>query len=61
MLAAERKTMAKEKREYVVMVCQETGDLNYYTSRAKTSPKLELKKYSPKLRKHTLHKEKKRK
>jgi large subunit ribosomal protein L33 len=53
--------MAKEKREYVVMVCQENGDLNYYTSRAKTSPKLELKKYSPKLRKHTLHKEKKRK
>ena len=53
--------MAKEKREHVVLVCQETGDLNYYTSRAKTGQKLELKKYSPKLRKHTLHKEKKRK
>jgi large subunit ribosomal protein L33 len=53
--------MAKEKREYVVLVCQEGGDLNYYTSRAKTAEKLELKKYNPRLRKHTLHKEKKRK
>ncbi len=53
--------MAKEKREYVVLVCQETGDMNYYTSRAKTAQKLELKKSNPKLRKHTLHKEKKRK
>jgi large subunit ribosomal protein L33 len=53
--------MAKEKVEHIVLVCTETGDMNYYTSRAKTSPKLELKKYNPKLRKHTLHKEKKRK
>lgn len=53
--------MAKEKVEYVMLVCSETGDINYYTSRAKTSPKLELKKYNPRLRKHTLHKEKKRK
>ena len=53
--------MAKEKREHVVLVCTETGDMNYYTSRSKTAPKLELKKYNPKLRKHTLHKEKKRK
>ena len=48
--------MAKDKREYVMLVCSETGDINYYTSRAKTAPKLELKKYSPRLRKHTLHK-----
>ncbi|MBA3699375.1 MAG: 50S ribosomal protein L33 [Planctomycetes bacterium] len=53
--------MAKDKRERVVMVCQESGDLNYYTSRSKTAEKLELKKYNPRLRKHTLHKEKKRK
>jgi large subunit ribosomal protein L33 len=53
--------MAKEKVEYLMLVCEETGDVNYYTSRAKTSPKLELKKYSPRLRKHTLHKEKRRK
>jgi large subunit ribosomal protein L33 len=53
--------MAKDKREHVMLVCSETGDINYYTSRSKTSPKLELSKYSPRLRKHTLHKEKKRK
>jgi len=53
--------MAKEKREYVMMVCAESGDINYFTSRAKTAQKLELKKYNPKLRKHTIHKEKKRK
>lgn len=53
--------MAKEKVEYVMLVCEETGDINYFTSRAKTAPKLELKKYNPRLRKHTLHKEKRRK
>ncbi len=53
--------MAKDKREYVMMVCSESGDINYYTSRAKTAQKLELMKYNPNLRKHTLHKEKKRK
>jgi large subunit ribosomal protein L33 len=53
--------MAKEKVEHVVLVCSETGDMNYYTSRSKLAPKLELKKYNPRLRKHTLHKEKKRK
>jgi large subunit ribosomal protein L33 len=53
--------MAKDKREHVMLVCSETGDINYYTSRSKQSQKLELKKYNPKLRKHTLHKEKKRK
>jgi large subunit ribosomal protein L33 len=53
--------MAKDKREHIMLVCSETGDINYYTSRSKTSEKLELKKYNPRLRKHTLHKEKKRK
>ena len=53
--------MAKDKREHIMLVCAETGDVNYYTSRSTTSPKLELKKYNPRLRKHTLHKEKKRK
>ena len=53
--------MAKEKVEHVMMVCTETGDINYYTSRSKTAAKLELKKYNPRLRKHTVHKEKKRK
>jgi large subunit ribosomal protein L33 len=53
--------MAKEKVEHVMMVCTETGDINYYTSRNKTTAKLELKKYCPRLRRHTLHKEKRRK
>jgi large subunit ribosomal protein L33 len=53
--------MAKEKVEHVMLVCSETGDINYYTSRAKTAPKLELMKYSPRLRRRTLHKEKRRK
>jgi len=53
--------MAKEKREYVMLVCEETGDINYYTSRGKLAPKLELKKYNPRLRRRTVHKEKRRK
>ena len=53
--------MAKEKREHVMLVCTENGDINYYTSRSRLGQKLELKKYSPRLRRHTLHKEKRRK
>jgi len=53
--------MAKSKREDIVLVCSETGDQNYYTSRSKTGAKLELMKYSPRLRKRTVHKEKRRK
>jgi large subunit ribosomal protein L33 len=56
--------MAKKKgadREYVWLQCEETGDLNYRTSiRVKggidESIKSGLKKYCPRLRKHTLHK-----
>lgn len=52
--------MAKGKaqaREYVWLKCSETGDLNYRTQRNKknmTGP-LKLKKYSPRLRRHTEH------
>ncbi len=53
--------MAKEKVEHIVLVCNDCGELNYYTSRAKTTQKLELKKFCPHERKHTAHKEKKRK
>lgn len=53
--------MAKEKREHVMLVCQETGDINYYTSRSKLTAKLELLKYNPRLRRRTVHKEKRRK
>jgi large subunit ribosomal protein L33 len=56
--------MAKKKtdaREHVWLQCSETGDLNYRTSvRVKGGMperlKDGLKKFSPRLRKHTLHK-----
>jgi large subunit ribosomal protein L33 len=53
--------MAKEKREHLMLVCAECGEINYYTSRSKTTNKLELAKFCPHERKHTAHKEKKRK
>ena len=55
--------MAKKKsgREYVWLQCTETGDLNYRTGvnvkgGIPERMKEGLKKYSPRLRKHTLHK-----
>lgn len=55
--------MAKaQKREWVWLQCKETGDLNYRTQINVTgaSTKLELLKYSPRLRKRTLHKVKRK-
>ncbi len=56
-------TMAKktEAREIIRIVCTEDGK-NYYTTtknKRNTTERLELKKYNPSLRKHTLHREKK--
>jgi large subunit ribosomal protein L33 len=56
-------TMAKkgEKREIIRLVCTEDGK-NYYTTtknKVNTQAKLELMKFNPKLRKVTLHREKK--
>ncbi|MBL0870103.1 MAG: 50S ribosomal protein L33 [Phycisphaerales bacterium] len=56
--------MAKGKsqaREFVWLQCSETGDLNYRTEinvKGGIAEKLKegFKKYSPRLRKHTLHK-----
>jgi large subunit ribosomal protein L33 len=55
--------MAKKAadREYVWLQCTETGDLNYRTNirvKGGIAEKLKdgLKKYSPRVRKHTLHK-----
>jgi large subunit ribosomal protein L33 len=50
-----------QSREYVWLQCSECGDLNYRTSilvKGGISDKIKkgLKKYSPRLRKHTLHK-----
>ena len=59
--------MAKKKqnREFVWLRCSETGELNYRTS-VKTQGGLPerlkegIKKYSPKLRKHTIHRVKRK-
>ncbi len=56
--------MAKGKaaaREYVWLQCTETGDLNYRTqilTKGGIGEKIKegFKKYSPRVRKHTLHK-----
>ena len=54
--------MAKSKRkvEVIHLVCAETGDRNYTYRKRTGTPKLELNKYSPRLRKHTKHVEKKK-
>ena len=51
--------MAKSaKSEYVWLRCTEWGDLNYRTEVKVVggTPKLELKKYCPRHRRHTVHK-----
>ena len=50
----------KKKVETVFLVCEETGDYNYTIRRKMGGEKLKLKKYSPRLRKHTVHAEKKK-
>jgi len=53
--------MAKKKgnRFLIGMECTETGKRTYITqkNRINLEGKLELKKYNPMLRKHTIHKE----
>ena len=50
--------MAKESRENVWLQCTSCNDLNYRTEIkvAGGVQKIEVKKYSPRLRRHTLHK-----
>ena len=50
----------KKKVETVFLVCEETGDYNYTLRRKMGSEKLRMQKYCPRLRKHTLHVEKKK-
>jgi large subunit ribosomal protein L33 len=50
----------KKKLEVVHLVCEETGDQNYTLRRKTGGEKLKVKKYSPRLRKHTLHNEKRK-
>lgn len=51
---------AKKKKELIFLVCSETGDRNYTLRKKSGTPKLSLKKYSPRLRRHTIHNEKKK-
>lgn len=51
---------SKKKVETVFLVCEESGDHNYTIRRRTGGEKLKLSKYSPRLRKHTLHAEKKK-
>ena len=50
----------KKKAETVFLVCEETGDQNYALRKKSGGEKLKLMKYSPRLRRHTLHLEKKK-
>ena len=62
MAKAGKKSGGKKKRkaETVFLVCEETGDYNYVLRRKPGGEKLKLKKYSPRIRRHTLHVEKKK-
>lgn len=50
----------KKKVETMFLVCEETGDHNYTVRRKAGGEKLKLKKYSPRLRRRTVHTEKKK-
>lgn len=54
-------TMAKGKRDQVILKCTDCGNENYLTTRNKKThtAKMEIKKFCPHCRKMTLHKEKK--
>lgn len=49
-----------KKSETVFLVCEETGDYNYSIRKRSGGEKLRLKKFCPRLRKHTIHNEKKK-
>jgi large subunit ribosomal protein L33 len=49
-----------KKAEPIFLVCEESGTYNYSLRRKPGGEKLKLNKYCPKLRKHTVHVEKKK-
>lgn len=59
-MATKKGGKSKKKVEVVFLVCEETGDYNYTLRRKSGGEKLKLKKYSPRLRTHTMHIEKKK-
>lgn len=54
--------MAKKKKivEVVHLVCKETGHQNYTLKKKRGEQRLEIMKFCPALRKHTLHTEKRK-
>ena len=61
MAKGKKKSKRSVAREFVWLQCTETGDLNHRTSirvKGGIADKLKsgLRKYNPRLRKHTLHK-----
>ena len=59
-MAKKKGGRSKKKAETVFLVCEETGDYNYSLRKKGGGEKLRLSKYSPRLRKHTMHVEKKK-
>lgn len=59
-MAKKKGGRGKKKAETLFLVCEETGDHNYTVRKKPGGEKLKLSKYSPRLRKHTIHNEKKK-
>jgi len=51
---------SKKKAETVYLVCQECGEYNYIVRRKPGGEKLKLSKFCRKMKKHTIHNEKKK-
>lgn len=51
--------MANSMRVKVILACTECGDRNYTTTKNKKlhPERMEVRKYCPRLRKHTIHRE----
>lgn len=59
-MAKKKGGRSKKKAETVFLVCEESGAYNYSVRKKPGGEKLKLNKYSPGLRKHTIHNEKKK-
>ncbi len=54
--------MAEKKRDYVWLECTSCGERNYRTEKnLRSTDRLELRKFCPRERKHTVHKESRKK
>ena len=51
--------MANSARVKIILACTECGDRNYTTTKNKKlhPERMEVRKYCPRLRKHTIHRE----